>query len=68
MVGNRSKRDQFHRSEKTYVYSFDFDALFAPRNGGTARTSGQVSFTHAGYEIIVASDRAVDVKPIDKEK
>jgi hypothetical protein len=42
------------------------DALFAPRNDGTARTTGQITFTHTGFEITVNSDRTVTVEPIDE--
>ena len=44
------------------------DALFAPRNDGTARTAGRITFTHAGYEITVNSDRTATVEPIDDEE
>ncbi|ODR79411.1 hypothetical protein BG842_06945 [Haladaptatus sp. W1] len=44
------------------------DALFAPQNDGTARTTGQITFTHAGYETTVKSDRTVTVEPIDEEE
>lgn len=44
------------------------DALFAPRTDGTARTTGQIIFTHAGYEITVNSNRTITVEPIEEEK
>ncbi|SIR63192.1 hypothetical protein SAMN05421858_3016 [Haladaptatus litoreus] len=44
------------------------DALFAHRTDGTARTTGQITFVHAGYEITVTSDRTVTVEPSTDEE
>lgn len=37
------------------------DALFAPREDGTPRNAGHVTFTFCGYEIKVSSDRTVSI-------
>lgn len=37
------------------------DALFAPREDGTARGSGRVEFDFCGYHVAVTSDGEVDV-------
>ncbi|MCU4925089.1 hypothetical protein OB905_03685 [Halobacteria archaeon AArc-dxtr1] len=38
------------------------DALFAPREDGTPRGSGQIEFTYCGYDIVVSSDGTVDIR------
>ncbi|WP_231188652.1 HalOD1 output domain-containing protein [Haladaptatus sp. DYF46] len=52
----------------TTIDSDALDALFAPRNDGSARTTGQITFIHAGYEITVNSDRTITVELIDEEE
>ena len=37
------------------------DALFAPREGGTPRGVGQISFRFCGYDVTVTSDGDVTV-------
>lgn len=38
------------------------DALFAPRENGTARTNGRVEFPYCGYHVTVTSDGDVHVR------
>lgn len=37
------------------------DSLFAPRENGTPRTRGRVSFVFCGYDVVVTSDGTVEV-------
>ena len=37
------------------------DSLFAPREDGTSRGSGQVEFVFCGYHVVVTSDGDVEV-------
>lgn len=40
------------------------DSLFAPREDGTRRTPGTVSFEFAGFTVTVAADGTVDVRSL----
>lgn len=44
------------------------DALFAPREDGTARTTGRVEFPFCGYQVVVSSDGAVDVSELGTDR
>lgn len=37
------------------------ETLFAPREDGTPRGSGRVTFEYCGYQIVVSGDGSVDV-------
>ncbi len=37
------------------------DALFAPREDGTPRSSGRVTFSYCGYDVVVTSDGDVEI-------
>lgn len=37
------------------------DSLFAPREDGTPRNRGRVSFAFCGYDVVVTSDGTVEV-------
>ncbi|WP_312912570.1 HalOD1 output domain-containing protein [Natronosalvus caseinilyticus] len=37
------------------------DSLFAPREDGTPRSPGEVTFTFCGYEMVVESDGEVTI-------
>lgn len=38
------------------------DALFAPREDGTPRASGRVTFTFCGYDVTVSSDGTIELR------
>ncbi|RBI60511.1 hypothetical protein DMJ13_18385 [halophilic archaeon] len=43
------------------------EALFAPKDDGSKRSEGHVTFTHAGHHITVSSDGTVDITPSDNQ-
>ncbi|WP_255194126.1 HalOD1 output domain-containing protein [Natronobeatus ordinarius] len=38
------------------------DALFAPREDGTPRANGRVTFTFCGYDVTVSSDGTIELR------